>query len=76
MDKIHKFFKKLNKKDRVLLAGIFSSIKTLNLDGYDIKALKGMKGVFRLRKGSIRVVFVKHNEKGVIMNVGFRKDIY
>ncbi len=76
MDKIHKFFNKLNRKDRAIFTKLFSSIQTLNLDGYDIKALSGMKGIFRLRKGSIRIVFAKYNKKGIILNIGFRKDIY
>ncbi len=76
MDKIHKFFNKLNKKDRALFAKIFLSVQSLNLGGYDIKPLRGMHGVFRLRRGSIRVVFKKYNEKGIILNIGFRKDVY
>lgn len=76
MDKIDKFFNKLNKKDRALFAKIFSSIQTLNLDGYNIKPLRGMHGIFRLRKGSIRVVYTKYNKKGIILSIGFRKDVY
>ena len=55
MDRIKKFLLFLNKKNRKNFNEILIAIKDLNLSDYDIKPLKGHKGVFRLRKGTIRV---------------------
>lgn len=76
MDKIQKFLHKLTKKERGLFTAIFGDVATLRLAGYDIKQLKGYAGLFRLRKGKIRIVFAKINGKGVVLNIAFRKDIY
>lgn len=76
MDKIEKFLRILDKKQRAILAKIFGDIRVLNLSGYDIKALKGMPGLFRLRKGNIRVVYLKKEATGLIVDVAYRKDVY
>ena len=76
MDKIQKFLHKLSKKERAILFSIFADIQVLTLGGYDVKPLQGHQGLFRLRKGQIRIVFAKLKSAGVIVNVAFRKDIY
>jgi len=76
MDKINKFLWKLNKKERTVMLRIFEDILRLNLDNYDIKPLKGLNGAYRLRKGNIRIVFVKNEGQGIIVDIDYRKDIY
>ena len=76
MDKIKKFLLKLSKKERKLLLRILADVLQLKLDDYDVKSLKGMKGVFRLRKGNKRVVFMKKKGRGMVLNIAFRKDVY
>lgn len=76
MDKIQKFLRLLSVKDRAVLSKILADIRTLTLKNYDIKPLKGYKGVFRLRKGKIRAVFVKIQNKGMLINMAYRKDVY
>jgi len=76
MDRIAKFLKKLSKKERTIFLKIFKDIQVLNVDKYDIKQLKGLKGVFRLRKGNIRVIFTKQKGKGIILKISFRKNAY
>ena len=76
MDKIKKFLLKLTKKERALIKAILEDILILNLQNYDIKALKGYKGFFRLRKGGVRIVFVKEKNMGIIIDIDYRKDIY
>ena len=51
-------------------------ILVLKLHNYDVKQLKGMEDLHRLRKGKIRIVFAKHKKQGVIVDIAFRKDIY
>ena len=43
MDKIQKFLKQLNKKDRAVLLNILSDIRTLKIKPYDVKALQDYK---------------------------------
>ena len=76
MDNIEKFLLKLNKSDRKILEELFNAIRALNVEKYDVKPLKGFKGVYRLLTGKIRIVFLKDNKKGIILNVDYRKNIY
>lgn len=76
MDKIQKFLLRLTKKERVVLSKILLDIRKLNIDNYDVKPLKVYKDLFRLRKGSIRIIFAKGDSIGIVINIGYRKDIY
>lgn len=76
MDKISKFFLKLTAKERGVMSKIMADIRILNTTNYDIKPLKGYKGLYRLRKGTIRIIFAKQNDSGIILDIDFRKDIY
>lgn len=77
MDKIEKFLALLSKKERGVLFKILSNIRAGELKGYDVKPLKGYKGFFRLRKGKVRIVFVKiENGNHVIVDIAYRKDAY
>jgi len=58
------------------LSGLLCAVRELELDGRDVKKLKGMDGVFRLRKGKIRILFTKIGGRGVVLKVGMRKDVY
>lgn len=78
MNKISKFLKKLTPKERHILLKIMADIQVLEIASYDVKPLKGYKNLYRLRKGDWRIVFTKNeqNQKGWIVNAGYRKDIY
>ncbi|MEK9133114.1 MAG: hypothetical protein AAB606_05425 [Patescibacteria group bacterium] len=64
MDKIQKFLE------------ILADIRAWKIKTYDVKPLKGHKGVFRLRKGRIRIVFAKGEKIGIVINIDYRKDVY
>lgn len=76
MDKIQKFLEILSKKERTQLARILANIRLWKIGAYDVKPLKGHKGVFRLRKGKIRIVFAKGEKIDIIINIDYRKDAY
>ena len=76
MDKISKFLGKLSKKELATILIILSDIRALNLEQYDVKALKGKDRLFRLRKGKIRIIFKKQDSKGILVKIAFRKDAY
>ena len=76
MDRIEKFLQQLSKKERQIMLMVLTDIKNLSLDKYDIKPLRGYKGVYRLRKGRSRVIFAKVNGMGVLIDANFRPTIY
>jgi hypothetical protein len=64
MDRIEKFLRQLGRKDPAMMVIILADIRNLALGKYEIKPLRGFKGVYRLRKGRIRVVFAKIDGMG------------
>lgn len=76
MDKISKFLRKLKQNEHDLLRVILHDIQNLNIRGYDVKMLKGYKGMYLLRKGDFRIVFYKKDDKGIVFALTYRKDAY
>ncbi len=76
MDKIAKFLQKLRKDERRTLLAVLDDVRALRLDGHDVTALSGYKDVFRVRKGQFRVIFVKKDARGYLLEVNYRKDAY
>ena len=74
MDKIAKALKKLLPAERQEMRVILNSLKTLNFTGFDIKKLKGRNDVYRIRKGSLRIIFLKKKEKISILTIERRND--
>ncbi|MFN7161026.1 MAG: type II toxin-antitoxin system RelE family toxin [Candidatus Gracilibacteria bacterium] len=76
MDKINKFLKNLSHSERELLREIILRIVQNNLETLDVKKLQSTKNLYRIRKGNIRIVFVKQKSQNVLINIYFRKDAY
>jgi mRNA-degrading endonuclease RelE of RelBE toxin-antitoxin system len=57
MNKIDKYLKKLNPKDRASIIEILEQITSGDISGLDIKKLKGYDNYFRVRKGKTRIIF-------------------
>jgi mRNA interferase RelE/StbE len=74
MDAIGKALKKFSEQERKWVKNIFTALKTNNMQGLDIKKLKGYEDVFRVRKGDIRVIYRKTSGGIVILEVGRRKE--
>ena len=74
MAKIEKFLRKLSIENRKIAKDILIKILSGNLQGLDVKKLKGYTNLFRIRKGNIRIVF--HHEDGNInvIFIGMRGD--
>ena len=60
MDKIEKLFRKISKKDRVMLKGIISNIVVGSLDKLDIKKIVNTD-FFRVKAKKYRIIY--HLEK-------------
>ncbi|MFA6528056.1 MAG: hypothetical protein WCT46_00775 [Candidatus Gracilibacteria bacterium] len=76
MDKIQKFLAKLSAKERELVAVLIKRAICGQLNGLDVKKLKGFKGLYRIREGKIRVVFEKSVLGNKVVNVDFRGRVY
>ena len=74
-DKVTKLLSKLSKKDLVRIRKTIESIAKLELEGLDIKTLKGQTCIFRVRVGSFRIIFeINARKKPNILSVSRRNE--
>lgn len=57
MDKITKVLRKLTPKERERIKQILRQLNSRDINGLDIKKLKGRNDIFRLRRGDIRIIY-------------------
>ncbi len=58
VDKISKSLSRLNAKEKKQIQDILEDIKSGKIIGnYDIKKLSGHDGIYRIRKGKIRIIY-------------------
>ena len=77
MDKVVKFLKRLNSDERELVKNVLAQIKEGDLSGLDVRKLKGVGNLFRVRRGSIRIILQRDKETHRIIFIGRRgKDTY
>ena len=74
MDKIEKALAKLTAKERLVIKGILTRLMVGSFDDLDVKKLKDTKNIFRVRKGQIRIIFIKNNEQINILAIERRSD--
>ncbi|MCX6825058.1 MAG: hypothetical protein NTY80_02425 [candidate division SR1 bacterium] len=55
---------------------LVQDIIALRLSEYDSIPLQGASGVFRVRKGKVRIIFSKKGNLGEIQKIDFRGDAY
>ncbi len=71
-DKIQKALAKLSPKERLIVATMIKKLLSGDLMGMDIRQLVGNPGIFRLKKGRIRVIFSK-TEVGDLTIIGISR---
>ena len=69
MDKIDKALNKLKPKEKRTLKGVLLKISNGNFQDLDLKKLKGRNDVFRVRKGSIRIIFYKIDNSVKVLSI-------
>ena len=74
MDPIAKFLNKLLPKEKDVLEDIITRIFAHDFTGLDVKKLKGADNRFRVRKGSVRIIFRKEDNNIFILTVERRSD--
>jgi len=74
MDKIEKVLKKLTDRERDTVKLMLEKIKKQDFSGLDIKKLKGRDDIFRVRKGSLRIIYRLDNEDILIVSLSRRSE--
>lgn len=77
MDKLTKALKKLSNKERKAVAGVLKQLIAGDFSDLDLKKLKGYEDVFRVRKGSVRILFrLQRGDVQLIVIDRRREDTY
>lgn len=74
MEKIKKFLLKLSPEERQRVEEILLHIVGGKVEHLNVKKLKGYKDVYRVRFGSIRIIFTKRDMNRKILDVSRRSD--
>jgi mRNA-degrading endonuclease RelE of RelBE toxin-antitoxin system len=67
VDKIQKALDKLTAKEKEAVKDFLRKLKTRQLEKLDIKKLKGKNDIFRVRKGSIRIIYQDKAKNGIFV---------
>jgi len=74
MDKIQRFLNNLSPKEKLRIKDILIRINLQNFKGLDLKKLKGRSDIFKIRKGKLRIIFRKRDNKIFILTIEKRND--
>jgi len=74
MDQISKELAKLSLKERAMVKKMLVILRQENTTGLDIKKLKGHSDVFRLRVGSVRMIYRRTSTGIKLLTLGRRND--
>lgn len=74
MNKLEKALAKLSAKERKKIKAVLIHIKSGDTASFDTKKLKGYENIFRLRVGSIRIVYKKTNNDISLLLIDNRND--
>ena len=74
MDKLAKLLKKLTSKESNQLAKTLRALLSGETDSLDIKKLKGVDNVYRVRVGNLRIIFRREKRDIRVLEVSRRDD--
>lgn len=74
MDKIEKALKKFSPRECEWVKSILLLLNSNELTGLNIKKLKGSSDIFRVRKGDIRIIYRKMNDRIFILKIDRRRE--
>lgn len=74
MDKIKKFLQRLSPAERIVVEKLITAILSGKTKNVDLKKLKGHKNVFRVRSGSIRIIFLKETSEIKVLEISRRSN--
>ena len=74
-DKVTKLLSKLSQRDLKRIVDTVEKISKLDLEGLDVKTLKGQTSIFRVRVGSFRIIFaINQLKKTEILSISRRNE--
>jgi len=74
MNKLEKALAKLSAKEQKKIKAVLRQIKSGNTTSLDVKKLKIYDNVFRVRVGSIRIVYQKTDNDVLLLLIDSRND--
>lgn len=74
VDHIDKALAKLSMKKRKVLQEVLLQLRQGDTQRLDIKKLKGRTDIYRVRKGNMRIIFQRINERIIVLAVEKRND--
>lgn len=74
MDRIDKVLDKLIPKEKERIKKIVKALRLGRFDNLDIKKLKGLENIFRVRKGGLRIVYQIVDKGVIILKIDKRKE--
>ena len=75
MKNLERGLKKFSPKERIEIERLVEKIISRDLTGLNCKKLKGLKNLFRVRKGRIRIIFeLVDNQEPTIMAIERRRE--
>lgn len=74
MDKITKALRRLTPKEQRIVKQILERIEFGETFGMNLQKLKGHENIFRVRKGDIRILFMKMNSATTILAIERRSE--
>lgn len=74
MDRNLKFVKKLTPKEQARIIAVIEKILTGNTVDLDSKKLVGYQDVYRVRSGTVRIIFISNRYENTILEIARRDD--
>jgi mRNA-degrading endonuclease RelE of RelBE toxin-antitoxin system len=74
MDKIKKLLRRLSPSEREAVEKLIKAILAGATKGLNLKKLIGHRNIYRVRSGSIRIVFLKESSNIRILEISRRSD--
>ena len=74
MDKIKKALSKFSQKERNTIKSVLIKIRKNDLKDLDVKKLKKKNNIFRIRKGKIRIIYHKQDDRVNILTIERRSE--
>ena len=74
MNKIEKFLSKLSVDERNKIKAVLGKIRALDFKNIDLKKLKGEIDLYRVRVGTIRIIFTIDNKNVFFHTIERRSD--
>jgi len=74
MDRIQKSLKRLSEKERELVKKILEQLVEGQTQGLDVQKLKGSEEIYRIRKGDLRIIFMRKEKSIFVLAIERRSE--